>query len=181
MSVGRRGQSWDNAVAESFFSTIKAELLDRRAWPTRAAAPKAIFTWIEGWYNTRRRPSTLAAAGPAQALPGRLHRVVRDLDPAETTADVSAWHGLPCPLGQGCQPRAGQPVVRHSGSMPSSWTRCRHLTAESAGPMWPQGAAGPAPTPAIEDARLAYQPRPTRWVTGRFPGPLLVNSAQVHI
>ncbi|MGW3608133.1 integrase core domain-containing protein [Micromonospora sp. NPDC005161] len=47
LSVGRRGQCWDNAVAESFFSTIKAELLDRRAWPTRAAAHKAIFTWIE--------------------------------------------------------------------------------------------------------------------------------------
>jgi transposase InsO family protein len=59
LSVGRRGQCWDNAVAESFFSTIKAELLDRRAWPTRATAHKAIFTWIEGWYNTRRRHSTL--------------------------------------------------------------------------------------------------------------------------
>jgi hypothetical protein len=36
-------------VAESFFATIKTELLDRRAWPTRAAAHKAIFNWIEGW------------------------------------------------------------------------------------------------------------------------------------
>jgi hypothetical protein len=48
LSVGRRGQCWDNAVAESFFATIKAELLDRRPWPTRTAAHKAIFNWIEG-------------------------------------------------------------------------------------------------------------------------------------
>ena len=65
LSVGRRGQCWDNAVAESFFSTIKAELLDRRPWPTRAAAHKAIFNWIEGWYNTRRRHSTLDYLSPA--------------------------------------------------------------------------------------------------------------------
>ncbi len=65
LSVGRRGQCWDNAVAESFFATIKAELLDRRAWPTRAAAERAIFEWIEGWYNTRRRHSTLGYLSPA--------------------------------------------------------------------------------------------------------------------
>jgi transposase InsO family protein len=65
LSVGRRGQCWDNAVAESFFATIKTELLDRRPWPTRAAAHKAIFNWIEGWYNTRRRHSTLGYLSPA--------------------------------------------------------------------------------------------------------------------
>ena len=65
LSVGRRGQCWDNAVAESFFATIKTELLDRRAWPTRAAADAAIFDWVEGWYNTRRRHSTLGYLSPA--------------------------------------------------------------------------------------------------------------------
>jgi transposase InsO family protein len=65
LSVGRAGQCWDNAVAESFFATIKTELLDRRPWPTRAAAHQAIFTWIEGWYNTRRRHSTLDYLSPA--------------------------------------------------------------------------------------------------------------------
>jgi putative transposase len=66
LSVGRRGQCWDNAVAESFFATIKTELLDRQAWPTRAHAHKAIFTWIEGWYNTHRRHSTLGNMSPAE-------------------------------------------------------------------------------------------------------------------
>jgi transposase InsO family protein len=65
LSVGRRGQCWDNAVAESFFATIKTELLDQRAWPTRARAHQAIFEWIEGWYNTRRRHSTLDYLSPA--------------------------------------------------------------------------------------------------------------------
>ena len=40
LSVGRRGQCWDNAVAESFFATIKTEPLDRQSWPTRAHAPQ---------------------------------------------------------------------------------------------------------------------------------------------
>jgi putative transposase len=65
LSVGRRGQCWDNAVAESFFSTIKTELLHRRPWPTHTAARQAIFEYIEGWYNTRRRHSTLDYLSPA--------------------------------------------------------------------------------------------------------------------
>jgi transposase InsO family protein len=48
LSVGRTGQCWDNALAESFFATIKRELLDTRSWPSRAAARTAIFDFIEG-------------------------------------------------------------------------------------------------------------------------------------
>lgn len=48
LSVGRKGECWDNAVAESFFATIKAELLDRRASLTKAKAHKAIFDHVEG-------------------------------------------------------------------------------------------------------------------------------------
>jgi transposase InsO family protein len=66
LSVGRKGQCWDNAVAESFFATLKTELIHRRAWPTRKAATSAIFDYIEGWYNTRRRHSTLGYLSPAQ-------------------------------------------------------------------------------------------------------------------
>jgi transposase InsO family protein len=65
LSVGRRGQCWDNAVAESFFSTIKTELLHRQPWPTHTAARRAIFEYIEGWYNTRRRHSSLGYLSPA--------------------------------------------------------------------------------------------------------------------
>jgi putative transposase len=66
LSVGRRGQCWDNAVAESFFATIKRELIDPRAWPTRAGLRRAVFEYIEGWYNTRRLHSTLGYLSPAQ-------------------------------------------------------------------------------------------------------------------
>ncbi|KUL29485.1 IS3 family transposase [Actinoplanes awajinensis] len=65
LSVGRRGQCWDNAVAESFFATIKTELLHRQAWPTHKATRQAIFEYIEGWYNTRRRHSSLGHRSPA--------------------------------------------------------------------------------------------------------------------
>lgn len=65
LSVGRRGQCWDNAVAESFFATIKTELLHRQPWPTRTTARQAIFEYIEGWYNTRRRHSSLGYLSPS--------------------------------------------------------------------------------------------------------------------
>lgn len=64
LSVGRKGQCWDNAVAESFFATLKTELIHRRPWPTHKAATSAIFDYIEGWYNTRRRHSTLGYLSP---------------------------------------------------------------------------------------------------------------------
>jgi len=65
LSHGRKGQCWDNAVGESFFATIKTELLDDGRWPTRASAHKAIFEYIEADYNTRRRHSTLGYLSPA--------------------------------------------------------------------------------------------------------------------
>ncbi len=63
-SMSRAGECLDNAVAESFFATLKAELVDTRAWPTRAAARLAIFAWIEVWYNRQRRHSTLGYLTP---------------------------------------------------------------------------------------------------------------------
>jgi transposase InsO family protein len=65
LSVGRTGQCWDNALAESFFATIKGELLEHRPWPTHTAARAAIFDYIEGWYNTRRRHCALGYLSPA--------------------------------------------------------------------------------------------------------------------
>jgi len=66
LSVSRKGECWDNAVAESFFATIKRELIETRAWPTRAGLRRAVFEYIEGWYNTRRLHSTLGYLSPAQ-------------------------------------------------------------------------------------------------------------------
>lgn len=66
LSVGHKGECWDNAVAESFFATIKRELIDTRAWPTRTGLKAAIFDYIEGWYNTRRLHSSLGYLPPAE-------------------------------------------------------------------------------------------------------------------
>jgi transposase InsO family protein len=52
-------------MAESFFATIKTELLDRRSWPTRQQARTAIYEYIEGWYNPHRRHSALDYQSPA--------------------------------------------------------------------------------------------------------------------
>ncbi|GES27515.1 IS3 family transposase [Streptomyces angustmyceticus] len=65
LSVGRTGQCWDNALAESFFATIKRELLGTAAWPSRASAHTAIFDFIEGWYNLHRLHSSLGYRSPA--------------------------------------------------------------------------------------------------------------------
>jgi len=64
VSMSRAGECLDNAVAESFFATLKAELIDTRTWPTRAAARLAIFEWIEVWYNRQRRHSALGYRAP---------------------------------------------------------------------------------------------------------------------
>ncbi|WP_329449181.1 IS3 family transposase (plasmid) [Streptomyces sp. NBC_01426] len=66
LSVGRTGQCWDNALAESFFSTLKNELGDSRPWPSRAAAHTAIFEWIESWYNLHRLHGSLGYRSPAE-------------------------------------------------------------------------------------------------------------------
>jgi putative transposase len=65
-SVGRPGTCWDNAVAESFFATLKNELIYRHVWPTRRHAELAIFEFIAGWYNQHRRHSTLGYSSPAE-------------------------------------------------------------------------------------------------------------------
>ena len=64
-SMSRKGNCWDNAVAESFFATLELELIDRHRWATRDEARCAIFHFIEGWYNRRRRHSTLGYLSPA--------------------------------------------------------------------------------------------------------------------
>ncbi|MDQ8708400.1 IS3 family transposase [Streptomyces sp. LHD-70] len=66
LSVGRTGQCWDDALAESFFATIKRELLDTREWASRALARTAIFDFIEGWYNLHRLHSSLGYRSPAE-------------------------------------------------------------------------------------------------------------------
>jgi putative transposase len=103
-SMGSVGDAYDNAMAESFFATLECELLDRNRFKTQAEARNAVFEFIEGFYNPRRRHSSLGYLSPVEferrhqerlASPGALHpaavlgalkvkpsraRKVRDLD-----------------------------------------------------------------------------------------------------
>ena len=63
-SMSRRGNCWDNAVAESFFATLELELITTADWRTHTEARAAIFEFIEGWYNARRLHSTLGYLSP---------------------------------------------------------------------------------------------------------------------
>jgi transposase InsO family protein len=65
-SMSRKGNCWDNAVVESFFSTLKAELIAGRLYATRKEARADIFDYIEVWYNRQRRHSTLGYLSPLE-------------------------------------------------------------------------------------------------------------------
>lgn len=71
-SMGRTGTALDNAMAESFVSTLKAELVSRLNFPTRQAAKTAIFEYLETFYNTRRLHSALGYVSPADFEEGRI-------------------------------------------------------------------------------------------------------------
>jgi putative transposase len=63
-SMGSVGDAYDNAMAESFFATLECELIDRRRFRSPVEAEPVVFAWIEGWYNTRRRHSSLGYRSP---------------------------------------------------------------------------------------------------------------------
>jgi transposase InsO family protein len=65
-SMSRKGDCWDNAVAESFFATIKGELIDHADYATRGAAIAAIADYIDGFYNPCRRHSTIGYVSPIE-------------------------------------------------------------------------------------------------------------------
>jgi putative transposase len=64
-SMGSVGDAYDNALVESFFATLQTELLDRRSWATRRQLRIAVFDYLEGFYNRRRRHSALGYLSPA--------------------------------------------------------------------------------------------------------------------
>ena len=63
--MGSKGSCFDNAVAESFFATLKKELIHRRTWPTKAELRTEVFDYIEVFYNRQRRHKTLGQTSPA--------------------------------------------------------------------------------------------------------------------
>ena len=64
--TGSVGDCYDNAMCESFFATLECELIERRSFRSHAEARMAIFDFIEGWYNPRRRHSAIDYCSPIQ-------------------------------------------------------------------------------------------------------------------
>jgi putative transposase len=71
-SLSRKGQCWDNAVGESWFATLKEELIYRQSWATRAQVRRAVFEFIEIFYNRQRLHSSLKYLSPAE-YESRIH------------------------------------------------------------------------------------------------------------
>jgi putative transposase len=99
-SLSRPGNCWDNAVAESFFSTLKLDPLYRHSGPTRAAARSAILEYLEGFYNRERRHTTLGNLSPA---------------------DYESAHAAVCSAQQTCPSNRAGPCL----AAPASLCRCR--------------------------------------------------------
>jgi putative transposase len=81
-SMGSRGDCWDNAVAESFFATLKKELVHRRSWPTKAELRSEVFDYIETFYNRRRRHGSLGFLSPARYETITDNHHLKELQPA---------------------------------------------------------------------------------------------------
>jgi putative transposase len=64
LSMGSKGDAYDNAVCEAFFATLKKELIRRQSWPTRRELQSAVFDYIETFFNRQRRHSTLGYLSP---------------------------------------------------------------------------------------------------------------------
>ena len=86
-SMGTVGDAYDNAMAESFFASLECELIDRNSFQSKAEARLALFTYIEGWYNPRRRHSALGYRSPLNFE--RAHQ------PALTTAGACVASAAP--------------------------------------------------------------------------------------
>lgn len=101
-SMGTVGDAYDNAMAESFFASLECELLDRRAFKTKTEARLALFTWIEGWYNPRRRHSALGYLSPMN---------FEEKNQTRAAVPSCSEHGLPTgPLASSLRGAGGGPV-----------------------------------------------------------------------
>ncbi len=85
-SMSRRGNCWDNAVVESFFGTLKNEMVNRRRFAPRDVARQEVFEYIEIWYNRQRRHSSLGYLSPAEFERKVLAEATRAGDLSSTSA-----------------------------------------------------------------------------------------------
>ncbi|MFG1885614.1 transposase [Micromonospora sp. NPDC049102] len=84
-SMGSVGDSYDNALMENFWSTLKIELVYRTSWRTRDEAENAIFAYIDGWYNTRRIQKELDDLSPDEYETAWHHQHTSQTEPDSVT------------------------------------------------------------------------------------------------
>lgn len=104
--MGRTGVSWDNAMAESFWATLKTEFYDRRSWPSRAEARREVARWIEIVFNRRRLHSSLDYTSPVtfeNALDRHQAETEEHQDQAQAArSTVNDLRASPTPANQEC-------------------------------------------------------------------------------
>ena len=110
-STGSVGDCFDNAMAGSFFATLECELIDRTKWATHAEARSAVFAFIEGWYNTRRRHSASGYLSPLD------FERLRETAPAPRAGSCPArWRRLASSPALLPETRGGHDGARAQGS-----------------------------------------------------------------
>jgi putative transposase len=112
-SMGSVGDAYDNALCESFFATLECELLARRRFKTQAEARMALFQFIEGFYNRRRRHSSIGYLSPLDYE----RRLLAGLDPRQPAGVLAAVKDKPFgrPQGAVLDRRSARRPHRHAG------------------------------------------------------------------
>jgi len=116
-SMGSVGDAYDNALCESFFATLECELLDRERFRTPAEARRAVFDYIEGWYNSQRRHSALGYESPLRYE--RLHAAAAVMTPTPRQSAVAL------PLGSTIAPGGAVSVSPQNGTTTAPTSRDR--------------------------------------------------------
>jgi putative transposase len=119
-SMGSVGDAYDNAMAESFFATLECELLDRRRFKTQAEARMAVFEFIEGFYNARRRHSSLGYLSPIE-FERQFVETTLDPDAREHAVVLAPVKERPGSVPANCT--ANVPAVLDSRSTRQPWRR----------------------------------------------------------
>ena len=120
-SMGSVGDCYDNALCESFFASLECELLDRRSFQTHAEARMAVFQYIEGWYNTHRRHSSIGYYAPI-AFERRYTSSIQHVEPF-TVHQIGAT-----PVGAAVEESA--PGAAYTGSKSIGWAGLKESISE---------------------------------------------------